>query len=154
MNTNYREAPPIHNFISPMSDGYITVLFASEETESQKVDKTCLESWSSKQCQIQTQLCLNVGSLLNFFLRTLAQPLLGSHKSGHCSCKGALRWPGRCYLGQPGIWQTKSEHPSFSVAVPLWVNPNLLTLHALILDCSLCRMSQLSPSDLGLYSWL
>ena len=33
--------------------------------------------------------------------------------------------------------------------LPLCVNPNLLTLPDLTPDCSLCRMSQLSPPDLG-----
>lgn len=52
-------------------------LFIKEKTEPQKVGATCSQSCSPKWCQIQTQLCLNAGLLLNLLPEDLGSALAG-----------------------------------------------------------------------------
>lgn len=51
--------------------------FIKEKTEPQKVGGTCSQSCSPKRCQIQTQLCLNAGLLLNLLPEDLVSALAG-----------------------------------------------------------------------------
>ena len=51
--------------------------FIKEKTEPQKVDGTCSQSCSVKWYQIQTELCLNAGLLLNLLPEDLGSALAG-----------------------------------------------------------------------------
>lgn len=51
--------------------------FIKEKTELQKVDGTCSQSCSLTWYQIQTQLCLNAGLLLNLLPEDLGSTLAG-----------------------------------------------------------------------------
>lgn len=51
--------------------------FIKEKTEPQKADETCSQSCSIKWYQIQTQLCLNAGLLLNLLPEDLGSALAG-----------------------------------------------------------------------------